>query len=621
MEALQLDARINLKVKGFLAELTLVQQFQNTTNDWVEGRYLFPLNEASSIRALSMQTGDRRIVGTILPRAEARKTYEAAQKAGQVASVVEQQRPNLFTMKVANIAPGDTIEVTLDVVIPVDAANGRLSLRLPTTLTPRYTRADTTDAKSLRSPFADSSVIRGPRLTLHAEVVSLDNVRQIESRTHHLHYSDTGIALSNILMDRDVILEWPWAGGDSASSTVFVSEHAEERYVQILLNPPSEVPPSNTVSRELILVIDKSGSMAGEPIEAAREALHFAIDRLAGTDSFNIVSFDDRFQTLFAQSMTVNDQTRRAAHRFADALEADGGTEMEEALLFALTPSSTQTQEPDRLRQVVFLTDGSVGYEDALLSSIKRTLGSSRLFTIGIGSAPNTWFLEKAAETGRGVALNIANAQDVAPALTRLLSKLESPVLTDLSIHYAQGHGEAYPRPLPDLYADQPGMIVARVSRDVRQMILTGKAGSERWSETITLPAADNETHSAPAIAMDWTQRKVSSLLDEQRYAADHDLHKDIITQLGMEVGLVTPYTQFIAVEEPPTRPIDTPLSTKELTHLIPAGNEMMMVSLPRGAAGVDTLRQASVMMGLGGLLMLWLSRRLKSSRSTAQPH
>lgn len=616
IEAIQLDAHIDISVEGFLAEMSLIQTFKNTTDQWIEGSYLFPLPERSAIRGLTLKTGDRTIRGKVQTRSEAKRTYEDAKDAGQIAGLIEQQRPNLFTMKVASIAPGDLIEVKLDVMVPVGFDEGQFALTLPTTLTPRYSNASVADTTALHSPFNEPSQIRGPRLSVKARIAPIEDYSSVSSTTHTLSIETNSVELIDIAMDRDIELSWPAPPAAAAQSHAFVSQHNGQRYVQLFVNPPTTVHENERPARELILVIDKSGSMAGVSMDAAKEALHYAIDGLHRDDYINIIAFDDQHYPMFPSSLIASDQNKNRARQFIDQLYADGGTEMDSALSFALTP----TLHTERLRQVVFLTDGSVAYEDSLLVQIKRKLGSSRLFTIGIGPAPNTWFLEKAAQAGRGISLSIQDSHDVAASITNLLSNLVHPIVTDMAIQYPSGSGELYPNPIPDLYANKPNMLVSRISDNVSQVVLTGKQGGKRWRQTIELPDfgiasritnmenSDRAIESpfeqtvAPALAMHWAREKIATLMDEQRFAIDNDLHKNTITQLALDVGLVSRYTSFVAVDTTPA-PLPKPkqMSVKVI-NLIPAGNQMMSVAMPQGAAGADTLALLSLLLCVMGI-------------------
>ena len=429
-QAIQLDAQMELSVRGLLAEVSLKQTFRNNSTHWLEGSYQFPLPEQSAVRGLTITTGNRTITGQIKTKAAAKHSYDTAIEAGQVAGLIEQQRPNLFTMSVASIAPDDLIIVELDVLIPVDFRDDRFVLKLPTTMTPRYSNAKVTDASALQSTFSDASLIKGPRMNLNARIAPLDNHAEVRSSTHVLESEIDSVTITNTPMDRDIELEWPAPDAADTSHHIFLSKHNGQRYVQVLINPPDTTASSSRPVRELILIVDKSGSMAGISMNAAKQALNYAVDELADTDYINIIAFDDQYYPLFATARPATADTRRRAHNFIRQMNADGGTEMEPALNFALRAEASD----DRLRQVVFLTDGSVAYEDVLLQQIQRHLGNNRLFTIGIGSAPNTWFLEKAAQAGRGIALSIHNSQDAALAISTLLTHLIHPVITDITL-------------------------------------------------------------------------------------------------------------------------------------------------------------------------------------------
>lgn len=617
LPAMQLDASINVKASGLLADVTLTQTFRNTHTQWAEGRYLFPLPSDATIRGLVVKVGDRTIIGEVQPRAEAKAIYEKAKNAGQIASLIEQQRPNLFTANVASIAPQDEIKVTIDILLSIRVVEGAMQLTFPTTLTPRYTNVQTTDAASLKSAFTQTSKQRGPRLNFYASIAPLTDYTDVRSSTHTLQTAQDHVALNDVPMDRDLILQWPFTLGDTEQTYTYVSTHDGQRYAQILLTPPSTVEKTAVSARELILIIDKSGSMSGVSMRAAREALHFALDSLSNQDSFNIVAFDNQTYTLFNASQEVSDSSIGTARRFINNLVADGGTEMAGALNFALRQNQTNNNDypnAQRLKQIVFMTDGSMGNENLLLNTIKQNLGSSRLFTVGIGSAPNSWFLEEAAKAGRGVALSIQDEHDVAKPLTQLLDNLSTPVLTSIGIQASTGQFEIYPKPIPDLYANAPLMLVAKIDNDIDAFIVTGQLANSRWRQEVQLDSPQDEltpeSNSAPSVAMHWTRAKIDSLLDEQRYAADNNLHKATVTQLALAVGLQTKYTSFVAVEDESVKPADERMALHQVANLIPAGNDMLKVRIPQGAAGTDTLLVLSALLGMFGTSGLLMARR-----------
>lgn len=621
-QALLLDTHITLDVQGLLADMTVQQRFTNDSEQWLEGKYLFPLAADAAVRGLTVTVGERRITGQVMPRAKATERFNQARDSGQLASLVEQQRPNLFMVRVASIAPGEEVRVELDVMLPVTVADNLYSLVLPTTVTPRYVNSATPDAPGLQAPAAHSDRIRGPGMNLSMAIAAVNDLDSVRSSTHDLTAADGRLVLTDALMDRDVILTWKPPVNDSPEGDLFISEHQGKRYVQMLLMPPdASLNKISAPPRELVLIIDRSGSMAGQSMRAAREALQVALGGLNEDDFFNIIAFDDSTEALFSASRPADATHIKSARQFVRGLHADGGTEMRAALDMAMTSADV-----DRLRQIVFITDGSVGYENELLRQINKDIGISRLFTIGIGTAPNHFFLDKAAAAGRGTSLSIASAGDVQETITTLLTRLQHPVLTDLSVQFIGGSGDLVPGRLPDLYADQPLMIVARIDDSVTGLTLAADHAGERWQRSMvvssttpsTAPAAQNGQQDPPttdtpgpsteAIAMYWARQKISSLMDEQRVAENTELHRERITRLALDAGVVSAYTSYVAVEEAVSRPANRAWQSAQVTSLMPAGNLMQAIVMPAGAAGSDTLAMWSAVLALFGLIMLWLT-------------
>ncbi|WP_430877790.1 VIT domain-containing protein [Granulosicoccus sp. 3-233] len=619
-DALLLNADMDLQVQGLLANMTLKQTFRNTSKLWLNGSYLFPLPEDAAIRGLRIHVGERTILGRISPRDQARSDFEQAVQAGQVASLMEQQRPNLFTLQIANIAPEQDVRVTLDVMLPVQLSAQGMSLIIPTTLTPRYLTHDTVHAQALQPDFIAPEQKSGPTLDVTLSIDPLEDFDSVTGTVSLVPTSDQRFRIDDMPMNQDLIINWPTQYDPATRAQAFVSLHEGERYVQLLMNPPEQLEIDDQRARELIIVLDKSGSMAGVSMRAAMDALVYAIDRLTEDDLLNIVAFDDLHYPLFEQSLAATQQVKQQAKRFAARLQAEGGTEMDAALNHALRVTDRHTTEAehgvDRLKQIVFITDGSVGNEDALLRNIRSNLGNSRLFTVGIGSAPNRWFLDKAAEAGRGASVSIRNEHEAADAISELLDKLRYPVLTDIAVHFPHGQGEIYPQPVPDLYADRPAMWVGKLSDEVDEIVVTGVRREEAFTQTLTLAQAATAPQlsiptSAPSVAMHWARQKIAALEDEQRHAADPESNREAITQLAIHTGLVTPYTSLIAVEQTPSRPLTDPLAAASVANRLPHGSLMMGIKLPQGAAGVDTLLWVSLFLCLTGCSLLPLSRKI----------
>ena len=655
VDAIALDSSFELEVRGLLAELRLVQRFENGTAHWRDGRYAFPMPEGATPLGLEIRTGGRTIRGAVMEREAADGAYRAAAAAGQVAAVVDRERPNLFTVRVASIAPGARVSVALDVALPVEVEDGAYRLALPTTLVPRYVNEDVTDPAAVVSPVLPATHVRGPRVRLEARVAGRDP-GTLASPTHRLTVDGDGV-VAEAPADRDLVLRWP-LGGAGPRGELHAVAHAGHRYVQLLLEPPGESgadatdgagaaandPPPRP--RELILVLDRSGSMAGEPIRAARAAAEAALDRLRPGDTFNVIAFDDGLAWAFDASRPATADALASARRFVRGLDADGGTEIRPALERALaTSAGGDTEGGDaagRLVQVVFVTDGAIGYEDALLADVARGIGARRLFTVGIGAAPNRWFLERAAEIGRGTATFVADTTDVEAGIGTLLERLAEPVLTDLVAGPTAGTLELLPDPLPDLYADRPLMLVARIDDEVREIVVTGIRRGERWRRAWAVPdargtrvgtdgaAADapagDETASGrgpaspvPAIASLWTSRRIDRLLDAQRTAANPERHRDEILALALDAGLASPYTSFVAVDETPVRPAGANAHATAIANLSPAGTTMQALHMPQGALGLPAAYRLALLLALVGIALAWLHVRLGRANRPAR--
>ncbi len=603
-DAILMNTEIELDVNGLLADMVLTQQFSNNSTAWLEGVYLFPLPNNAAVHSMTIQVGERTIIGEIKTRDDAKKTYQDAKSAGQVASLVEQQRPNMFTARVANIAPGDLISVRLEIMLPISFEDAHFQLLLPTTFTPRYVNAETPDAIDVTAPVAHKNQIHGPVLTLNARIKPLDSIANVSSPTHNIEYHDTIVSITDTAMDRDLILRWPLPIAASPLATVYTTDFSDARYLQLMLPPPSDSGQIRQTDRELVLVIDKSGSMAGDPIRAAKRAVQSALDGLKPSDHFNIVAFDDQTKRLFQHSQLASDDNINSARRFIRKLHADGGTEMQDAIRFAL-----KSDDPDRLRQIVFVTDGSVGYEDALLRTIHRDINNSRLFTIGIGSAPNRFFLEKAAEVGRGTSLSIMNLSQVQQQMDTLLAKLEHPVLTELDIQFEGGKAEYYPNPIPDLYQDQPLMLVAKIDKTVKALTLSAWQAEAPWTQRFSIPTTADSN--VATIARHWARKKISHLQDDQRYATKQDKNKNAITQTALLFSLASQYTSFVGVEQTPIRPANDTLAQAQVANLMPAGTAMESVLMPMGSAASDTLALLSIVFAIMGLGLWWWAYKL----------
>lgn len=574
VESLAVATDVRISVTGIVARAEVTQAFSNPGTEWAEGIYAFPLPENAAVDHLRMIVGERVIEGEIHEREAAKKQYEAAKAAGSHAALLEQERPNLFTTSVANIAPGDDVTVTIEYqqVLRLDA--GSVSLRFPMTLTPRFTTGTEDDAARITPPMVPPNPDASASGSVTIEV-ALDAGVPIASLACPSHEitADAPDDTQRVVRlaapaqaVRDFELTWTLEPKDAPRAAVFVEHHDGADHLLLLVVPPEEGAARHVVPREVIFVVDTSGSMGGTSIEQARAALEDAIARLEPGARFNLIQFNSGAWAHWEQPQAVTDATRTEAIEWARSLQATGGTRIGAALDLALDGKSN----PGRVRQIVFMTDGAVGNEDELFGLIDQRLGDSRLFTIGIGSAPNSWFMTKAAETGRGTYTYVGSVDEVREKMTALFAKLETAVMTDLSIEWPAGaEVEAWPGLLPDLYAGEPLVVSAAIGEAKGWVRITGLRGDEEWSQQVDLEDA-SEGHGLGVL---WARAKIASLTDQLHRGVSEDEVRASVVEVALEHHLVSKYTSLVAVERTPVRPEDEALLSQAVPLLAPEGS------------------------------------------------
>ncbi len=621
------ESDVEIDVSGLVARARITQRFVNPTAHWVEGVYVFPLPENAAVDRLEIQIGDRVVEGMIQEKAQAQRTYRLAAEAGQRASLVSQQRPNIFTTAVANIAPNESIAVTIEYqqTLAYDGADGIFSLRFPMVVLPRYipgTPVDTgTDASLEGTGWAvdtdrvpDASHITPPvaapgtgpvnpvRLT-----VSLDPgfpVEAIESPYHGIAVEDHGdgrftiaLAEEQIWADRDFVLDWRPVPASAPTLGVFRETVDEADYYLLLVMPPiadAAAATASDVPREIVFVIDTSGSMAGDSIVQARQALLDALSRLGPSDRFNVIEFNDRPNALFASAKPAVDGTLRRARNFVNGLVADNGTEMRSALELALRAGQDAGDADEGvIRQVVFITDGSVGNEAELFGIIHQHLGDTRLFTVGIGSAPNSHFMREAAEIGRGTFTYIGVTNEVGETMASLFNKLDRPALTDIAVNWPVNADapEAYPATIPDLYLGEPVLVSVRLPQGTGgDLLIGGNATGIEWDRSAPLATGRD----APGVAALWARAKIAELERERYRGADPNETREQILAVALTHRLVSRYTSLVAVDEEVVRPPEADLTTEAVATNMPDGVEMQMAR-PRPTGSPSPIQDASL--------------------------
>lgn len=613
---------VSVVVTGLLARTTLVQSFDNPTGEWVEGRYVFPLPRDATVDELRVRIGERVIEGVVREKKTARQTFERARESGRSAGLVERHRGNLFSTSLTNIAPGERIEVRIGFGQTVRYRHGRFHLRFPTTTLPRYRngsgKADRGAAAGLLSPMPpmpqNHDTRSALRLTvdLHAGLA----LAGVESLHHPVVVSGSGserrieLAEPDRATGRDFELVWRAAGSDRLRGAMFVESMYDRAHALLMLVPPDEFR-STSLRRELILVLDRSGSMQGEAFEQAREAVRLALARLGADDRFNVVAFNGRARPLFEAPMAATNGRLRQAYRFIDSLSAHGGTEIDAALRHAMG----SLPDPGYLRQIVFATDGAVANEDRVLELVDRELDDARLFAVGIGHGVNDAFLSAAATIGRGTMTRIADRRDITGRMNELLAQLENPVLEDLEIDWPVA-AETWPEKLPDLYAGEPLMVAARLGAPVPAL----QDGTVRVTGFRDLRFVEMEWplsrfRSAPGVARAWGQARFTGLQRRRPGEMDEQLRRDEMLLTALDYRLVTSMTSLVAVDRTPRRSSAAALRRQEIAGTPPADRAATMRrAMPATGAG-------SLQAGLKGfsilaiVLLVLFNRRIHRDR------
>ncbi|WP_417317329.1 marine proteobacterial sortase target protein [Emcibacter sp.] len=585
-----LDTAVKMDISGLIARVSVTQRFRNTTSRWQEASYMFPLPENAAVDHLRMVIGERIVEGEIREKQEARKIYAAARKAGKKASLVSQHRPNVFTTRLANIGPGEEIAVTIEYQQTLAYNRGEFSLRFPLVVGPRYTPprvitehlSDTGEEgwalEDTETEVITSDVI-GPDSN-RKNPVAIDiilnagmELADLSSSSHEIAPSQLApgrwqiaLAGNNEVADRDFVLTWSPKLDEAPKAALFRETRGPDNYYLMMLMPSaSSYGESARLPREAIFIIDTSGSMHGQSLAQAKAALDMAIRNLTPADSFNLIEFNSITNPLFPQSRPVSPSAIQQALYFVNGLQSNGGTEMAPALDFALKTPSDQA----RLRQVIFLTDGAIGNEEQLFGLINEQLGDGRLFTVGIGSAPNSFFMRKAAEFGRGTFTHIGSAEEVSDKMQSLFKKLSAPVMTDIRISWPEDSSvELWPERHPDLYLNEPLIIKARSPVTGGTLQVQGRLGNTLWKSSLPLDSAHQDT----GVAQTWARQKIASLMDKMRQGGDREQLKTDILTLALSHHMVSKYTSLVAVDKTPSRPAEETLDQKNVPQHLPKG-------------------------------------------------
>jgi Ca-activated chloride channel family protein len=596
-DATRLGIDVDLTVSGPTIRAKVTQIFRNPTRDWVEAVYVYPLPEGGAVDMLKMVIGDKVVVGEIKERQQARIIYEQARQNGQKAALTEQERPNIFTNSVANIGPGETVLVQIEYQEPVHQSGNEFSLRIPLVVGPRYNPAPVVQTVDMRTdgsgwgaavndPVPDRQKISPPVLdpalngpvnptTITVRLQAGFPLGEVKSH-HHATKIESPDASTRIITlaegpvpaDRDFELTWKPAAETAPSVGLFHEHVGSAEYLLAFVTPPAlEQAEQKPLPREVIFVIDNSGSMGGTSMKQAKASLLYALGRLQPQDRFNVIRFDDTMDVLFADAVPADSEHLGKARAFVDRLQAAGGTVMVPPMQAALTERGTPDQ--NYIRQIVFLTDGEIGNEQQLFDTVAAMRGRSRVFMVGIGSAPNTFLMTRVAELGRGTYTHIGSVDQVEERMRDLFAKLATPAVVGLSAKFSDAIADLTPAVIPDVYRNEPLVLAARLDKLAGSVEIKGRVGDRPW--TVTLPLAN--AAEGKGLSKLWAKRMITDAEIARttgRLTADQS--DRAILALALEHRLVTRLTSLVAVDKTPSRPDGEALKLTELPLNLPAG-------------------------------------------------
>lgn len=551
-----LGTQVDAEIVDSAALVTVRQVFENRGDQAIEAVYSFPLPDRSAVDDFVLQIGTRTVRSRLVAREEALESYAKAKLEGKTAALATQIRPNLFTQRIGNILPNERIVTEITYSEDLRRTDGRYTWVFPVVAAPRY-RPPRRLAADRSAEFLGAGEVPEHRLDLSVRIDAGLPITDLDSESHRIDVHADGGPTARVeihpydrLPVKDFLLSWRTATPEPEAALLAHRIGATGTFC--LTIQPEDAPETVArMPREIVFVVDGSGSMKGAPIEAAKAVVAGALRTLAPEDSFQILRFSDEASGFAEGSVPATRGNVLRGLAYVDALEGDGGTEILKGLTLALEAPA----DPNRLRIVLFLTDGLVGNEPEILSSLKDLLGDARVFALGVGSSPNRFLLDRLAELGRGSASYVrqdATDERVSEEVARFVARIESPVLSGLAIDWGGlGVTDVVPNRVPDLFAGQPIRVYGRyVYAGEGVVTIRGRRDGATWEKRVPVTLPDFErTHSV--LEKLWAREKIRSLvLDGYAGVLDEAAVEEEVGRLSLEFGLLTKDTAFVAVDE-----------------------------------------------------------------------
>jgi len=603
---------VSVHISGVIADVSVVQKYVNRGSRPIEAIYIFPASTRAAVYGMTLFVGDRKIQAKVKERGEARETYEEAKKEGKSASLLEEQRPNVFQMNVANIMPGDELAVELKYTELLVPTEGIYEFVYPTVVGPRYTELteDTAPASEhwIRSPYLQENELPASTFDIHVALSTGMKIQDVQCSSHQIKASFDGPSFCAISLEasenyggnRDYILRYRMADR-KIETGLLLYEGEKENFFLLMAQPPQRVVPSSIPPREYIFIVDVSGSMNGFPLNTSKEVLRKLLAGLRPQDSFNVLLFSGATELLSSQSLQATSANLQKAMRVIDSKRGGGGTR----LLLALKKAMSLPKEENGARTIVIVTDGYVSVEKEAFDLIRENLNQSNFFAFGIGSSVNRYLIEGMARAGNGEPFVVTDPAFAAEQVDRFEQYIASPVLTGIEASY-EGF-DAYdvePLSLPDLFAERPLLLFGKWRGKAKgRILLSGTTGKGPYEERVSVKQdLCREEHGA--LAYLWARSRIATLCDYSQVAGESEVEKEV-TSLGLTYNLLTPYTSFVAVDEVVRNQSGSSTPVKQPLPL-PQGVSNKAV----GGGGVPEPTTSALLLLGGGILARKLRRR-----------
>lgn len=615
------DTRVDVRISGVIADVTVTQHYRNEGQRPIEARYVFPGSTRAAVHGLTVRLADRLITAQIREKQQARVEFDQARTEGRTAALLEQHQPNVFQMNVANILPGDDVKVELRYTELLVPQSGTYRFVFPTVVGPRYNspQSSQAQAKWVAQPFLQPGEPTPSGFDLRVELASPIGLKEVRSSSHAIEVTEHGEQRASVALakagpanNRDFLLDYRLAG-DRIESGVMLYRGQDENFFLAMVEPPKHVPAAAIAPREYIFVVDISGSMHGFPLDTAKAMLRELVGGLKPSDSFNVLLFSGSNRFLAPHSVPATRANIEQAIRTIEQFRGSGGTE----LIPALRRVYAEPKPADLSRTVVVVTDGYVTVEREAFELVRRNLSKANVFAFGIGSSVNRHLIEGIARAGMGEPFVITRAEDAPQQAERFRRMIESPVLTSVKARF-EGLDvyDVEPLQLPDVLAERPVLVFGKWRGEPRgQVVVEGQSASGAHREA--LPVGAHLAQDTAALRFLWARHRIERLSDQESLDGGDALRRQI-TDLGLRYGLLTQYTSFLAVDrvvrQMPAEPavsVDQPSPLPQGVSALAVGAEVP--GTPEPATWGALLVTASVL-----AMVARRARRQRADRFTA---